>query len=98
MEEQVGQLWHRLVTRAASRRHPEAAVRLAGVQKTVAVLFRALGGDGALSVAGAQALEHGRGAAGWSASPAAGGRRRWRGATRRRCGCPNASTCLQTRR
>lgn len=59
MEEQVGQLWHRLVTRAASRRHPEAAVRLAGVQKTVAVLFRALGGDGALSVAGAQALEHG---------------------------------------
>ncbi|HMV40126.1 MAG TPA: nitric oxide reductase, partial [Plasticicumulans sp.] len=59
MEEQVGQLWHRLVTRAASRRHPEAAVRLAEVQKTVAVLFRALGGDGALSVAGAQALEHG---------------------------------------
>ncbi|HMX54151.1 MAG TPA: hypothetical protein PLP53_09495, partial [Plasticicumulans sp.] len=45
MEEQVGQLWHRLVTRAASRRHPEAAVRLAEVQKTVAVLFRALGGD-----------------------------------------------------
>lgn len=59
MEEQVGQLWHRLITRAASRRHPEAAVRLGEVQKTVAVLFRALGGDGALTVAGAQVQEHG---------------------------------------
>jgi nitric oxide reductase NorD protein len=50
VEEQVGELWHRLVTRLASTRHAEAAVRLPEVATTVGVLFRALGGDGGLQV------------------------------------------------
>ncbi|HYQ72531.1 MAG TPA: VWA domain-containing protein [Gammaproteobacteria bacterium] len=59
MEEQVGQLWDRLITRAASRRHPAAAVRLADVSRTAGVLFRALGGDGGLRVEATNATGHG---------------------------------------
>jgi nitric oxide reductase NorD protein len=59
MEEQVGQLWDRLITRAASRRYPAAAVQLADVSRTAGVLFRALGGDGGLRVEVANATEHG---------------------------------------
>jgi nitric oxide reductase NorD protein len=59
MEEHAGRLWHRLVTRAASRRHPGAAVRLAEFGKTAAIFFRALGGDGALDVRPAAARRHG---------------------------------------
>jgi nitric oxide reductase NorD protein len=59
MEEQVGQLWDRLITRAASRRYPAAAVRLADVSRTAGVLFRALGGDGGLRVEAANATVHG---------------------------------------
>ena len=46
MEEQVGELWHRLVTRVADTRFPDAAVSLADVERTVGLMFRALGGDG----------------------------------------------------
>lgn len=42
MEEQVGYLWHRLVTRAAGGRHPEAAVQLTELAPTLGILFRAL--------------------------------------------------------
>ncbi|MGD8631619.1 MAG: VWA domain-containing protein [Gammaproteobacteria bacterium] len=59
MEEHVGQLWDRLITRAASRRYPAAAVQLADVSRTAGVLFRALGGDGGLRVEAANATEHG---------------------------------------
>jgi nitric oxide reductase NorD protein len=59
MEEQVGQLWDRLITRAASRRYPEAAVHLADISQTAGILFRALGGDGGLRVEAANATEHG---------------------------------------
>jgi nitric oxide reductase NorD protein len=59
MEEQVGQLWDRLITRAASRRYPEAAVRLADISQTAGILFRALGGDGGLRVEAANATGHG---------------------------------------
>jgi nitric oxide reductase NorD protein len=59
MEEQVGQLWDRLITRVASRRYPAAAVRLADVSRTAGVLFRALGGDGGLRVEAANATGHG---------------------------------------
>jgi len=59
MEEHVGQLWDRLITRAASRRYPAAAVRLEDVSRTAGVLFRALGGDGGLRVEAANATEHG---------------------------------------
>ncbi len=59
MEEHVGRLWHRLITRAAGRRHPEAAVGLEELGRTAAILFRALGGDGGLEVKPAAALRHG---------------------------------------
>ncbi|QYZ65937.1 MAG: nitric oxide reductase [Gammaproteobacteria bacterium (ex Lamellibrachia satsuma)] len=59
MEEKVGELWHRLITRMAQTRHPEAAVTLKEVHTTVGILFRALGGDGGLQVEAAHASEHG---------------------------------------
>ena len=55
MEEAVGKIWHRLISRAADSGHPEAAVTLEEVATTVGVLFRALGGDGALQVKAAEA-------------------------------------------
>ncbi len=51
MEEQVGLLWHRLVTRLARTGHPGAAVVLGEVDRSASVLFRALGGDAALRLA-----------------------------------------------
>lgn len=59
MEEKVGEIWHRLITRAAQTRYPQAAVSLEQVNSTVGILFRALGGDGGLQVEPAHATEHG---------------------------------------
>lgn len=59
MEEAVGKLWHRLVTRAAGGSHPEAAVTLKEVERCAGVLFRALGGDSGLRVAAATEDAHG---------------------------------------
>ncbi|WJW75448.1 VWA domain-containing protein [Thiohalobacter sp. IOR34] len=59
MEEQVGQLWHRLVTRIANDRYPAAAVALEGLRLPLGILFRAIGGDGGLEIAPAEATEHG---------------------------------------
>ena len=59
MEEQVGTLWHRFITRAAQRHYPAAAVRLAELEKTAGLLFRAFGGDPGLRVAPAAAIQHG---------------------------------------
>ncbi len=59
MEEQVGALWHRLITRLADDRHPHAAVCLDEVERAVSLLFRALGGDGGLQVTAAEATAHG---------------------------------------
>lgn len=59
MEEHVGALWHRLVTRMAETRFPGAAVTLPEVERTVGVMFRALGGDGGLQVTSAEATAHG---------------------------------------
>jgi nitric oxide reductase NorD protein len=64
MEEFVGGLWHRFITRSARRDHPEAAVKLADIEKMLGVLFRALGGDAGLRVAAA-------------AEQRQGARRRW---------------------
>ncbi len=50
MEEQVGQLWHRVITRIARSDYPAAAVTLDSVRRPVSVLFRALGGDGGLRI------------------------------------------------
>ena len=49
MEELVGKLWHRLITRAADSTHEEAAVTLEDVRTAAGVMFRALGGVGELT-------------------------------------------------
>lgn len=58
MEEQVGELWHRLVTRLAHPGFPPAAVELPEVERAVGVMFRALGGDGGLQVSNAEQIEN----------------------------------------
>jgi nitric oxide reductase NorD protein len=63
MEEQVGALWHRAITRFAQRvegrRYPQAEARLGDLAPTLGILFRALGGDGGLQVETADATAHG---------------------------------------
>lgn len=56
-EELVGERWHRLVGETASYRNfPEAAVSLTDVKGALAVFFRALGGDAAITFAGSPAV------------------------------------------
>jgi nitric oxide reductase NorD protein len=59
MEEWVGGLWDRWITRAATRLYPEAAVDLPQVAKRVGVVFRGLGGDPGLQVINAVNVQHG---------------------------------------
>lgn len=59
MEEFIGKLWHNWVTKAAGGHHPAAAVKLAEVEKTAGILFRAFGGDPGLKVAAATTEQHG---------------------------------------
>jgi nitric oxide reductase NorD protein len=59
MEEWIGGLWDRWITQTARRDHPAAAVELKDIEKTLGVLFRALGGDAGLRVAAAADTEHG---------------------------------------
>lgn len=59
MEERVGELWHRLITRASERGYPRAAVHLDAMAQTLGIFFRALGGDGGLEVRAADATRHG---------------------------------------
>ena len=55
-EEFVGGIWHRLVGDTSSYpRHPQAAVRLEEMRIRLGVLFRALGGPGAVRLAGGAA-------------------------------------------
>jgi nitric oxide reductase NorD protein len=39
MEEYVGELWHKLVTRVADKQHEEAAVSLDQISKVAAIFF-----------------------------------------------------------
>lgn len=59
MEEQVGAIWHKLITGAAEKRYPREAVRLEQISKTAGILFRAWGGDSSLAVKSATATAHG---------------------------------------
>src|SRR5574343_575130 len=59
MEEFIGKIWHNWVTKAAGGHYPQAAVKLADVEKTAGILFRAFGGDPGLKVAAATAEQHG---------------------------------------
>ncbi|MBI4809400.1 MAG: VWA domain-containing protein [Nitrosomonadales bacterium] len=59
MEEQVGALWHKLITGVADRRYPAEAVTLEQIGKTAGILFRSWGGDSGLAVKSAAATRHG---------------------------------------
>lgn len=59
MEEFIGKLWHNWVTKAAAGHYPAAAVKLADIEKTAGILFRAFGGDPGLRVAAATSEQHG---------------------------------------
>ncbi len=59
MEEWVGQLWHRAVTRAARRDFPQAAVTLEEMRRPAAVMFRVLGGERGLRIEAARETAHG---------------------------------------
>ena len=58
IEEHVGSLWHRLIMREDNKRYPQQAVYLDDVRRSVAVMFRALGGDGALKIESTPATEY----------------------------------------
>jgi nitric oxide reductase NorD protein len=59
MEEFVGGLWDRLITRTAYRGFPQARVELKEMEKIAPIFFRALGGDAGLNVRAGTASEHG---------------------------------------
>lgn len=60
LEETVGRAWHRLVGATASWPvHAEEAATLAEVQGQIAIMFRALGGEAGVQVAGAKARKSG---------------------------------------
>ncbi|RUM94557.1 MAG: nitric oxide reductase [Thiothrix sp.] len=59
LEEWVGSLWHRAVTKAASHEYPEAAVMLEEVRQSAAVMFRALGGEQGLRIEASIEMGHG---------------------------------------
>ncbi len=59
MEEQVGQYWDRFITKLAYQGYPQAAVELKDLTGALGIFFRALGGDGALTITAASATQHG---------------------------------------
>jgi len=58
MEEWIGQWWHRAITRMAATAPNPERVLLSDVQRSIAVLYRAGGGDAAVRVAPAAASRH----------------------------------------
>ncbi|MCP5150698.1 MAG: nitric oxide reductase [Ectothiorhodospiraceae bacterium] len=64
MEEWVGQLWDRAITRIAGREHADAAVALEDVAAACGIWFRAFGGDPGLAVEPAAVHRH-AGPRGW---------------------------------
>ena len=50
LEEWVGSVWHRFITRRASPDFPEARVELISQQRPLALLFRAMGGASGMGV------------------------------------------------
>jgi nitric oxide reductase NorD protein len=59
MEEYIGGLWDKLVTRVAYRGFPEARIELRQMERIAPIFFRALGGDPGLNVQSGTATEHG---------------------------------------
>ena len=50
IEEHVGQLWDWLITSAASKHYPHAAVQLQDIKKALNIMFRAMLGDASSSI------------------------------------------------
>ncbi len=59
MEEFVGGLWDKLITRSAYRGFPKARVELKQIERIAPIFFRALGGDAGLTVRAGTATAHG---------------------------------------
>ncbi|MBC3831657.1 VWA domain-containing protein [Undibacterium amnicola] len=59
MEEYIGGLWDRLITRVAYQGYPEARVELAQMKNIAATFFRALGGDPGINLQSGSASTHG---------------------------------------
>ena len=58
MEEQVGQYWDRFITKIAYDGFPEQAAELRELSGSLGIFFRALGGDGALTITATTATNH----------------------------------------
>ena len=59
MEEFIGALWDKLITRTAYRGFPKARVDLKEMERIAPIFFRALGGDAGLSIRAGTATAHG---------------------------------------
>ncbi|MGV8898802.1 MAG: nitric oxide reductase activation protein NorD [Burkholderiaceae bacterium] len=59
MEQFIGGLWDKLVTRTAYRGFPKARVELKEVERIAPIFFRALGGDAGLTIRAGTATTHG---------------------------------------
>jgi len=57
LEEWIGSVWHRFITRRASPDFPEARVELIDQQRPLALLFRAMGGASGVGVEAASARD-----------------------------------------
>ena len=64
MEEWIGQWWHRIVTKAAEPERTDVQVTLDEMRRSIALLYRAGGGDAAVRVAPVADSRHG-GPRGW---------------------------------
>jgi len=59
MEEFIGELWDKLITRTAYRGFPKARVELKEIAHIAPIFFRALGGDAGLTIRAGTATAHG---------------------------------------
>jgi nitric oxide reductase NorD protein len=59
MEEFIGGLWDKLITRTAYRGFPKARVDLKEIERIAPIFFRALGGDAGLAIRAGTATTHG---------------------------------------
>lgn len=58
MEEWIGEIWHKYITRKASTEFEQAKVNFADISKSVGVVYRALGGDAIKRVEAAGARDY----------------------------------------
>ncbi|NMM37808.1 MAG: VWA domain-containing protein [Glaciimonas sp.] len=59
MEQFIGGLWDKLITRTAYQGYPKARINLKEIERIAPVFFRALGGDAGLTISAGTATAHG---------------------------------------